>query len=1060
MPIKFLNDVAVDTSVLYVDTINDKVGIGTAGPQAKLHIDAPTGDFLKISESSTDRLTLDSNNEMVLTSPSNWGGYFKVGKNVGPYEVAIELGEGRTANGLSRIDLVGDTTYADYGFRIIRNNGGANTTSQLVHRGTGNFELVSTDSGDIILNPNNGNVGIGTTSPSRALEINTTGSNDYQFRIGTSAYYYDIGRNTSNGFLNFYGNQSNASGFVFETVNGERMRIDNNGNVGIGTTNPLYSLDVNDDKQRFGENSTLFLAKASNAFPSYSDINTESAFISHNSGSSRAVTMGVSDDGNIAAYVHINELNNPSTSFVSIGTNNAEKLRIKADGNVGIGTTNPSQKFHVSGNARVTGAYYDSNNSPGTANQVLVSTVTGTDWIDGSAIPGVPDGSGTAGKIVMWQDSDTLTDSKITQTAGSETNYVDVDFANVEDLTITGDSSFSTFTVNAFDAVNFTNIENNFSVGSGDLSIATGDESMSLGTTTADSNTLTVGYTTTRFIGSGNVGIGTTSPGEKLTINGTDQYVATQQASYPWGGSVTLGLRMGTDATAGSLDFRRWTGTATTHGTALITQVNSDGGYGLDFRVDTKTSNTKATTSRMFLSTSGEVGIGTTNPGAKLHVSGSQDFMLIESTANSDAAYRSKTTLGYYGSGTGIGSATNCWNVYDFNAGAERIRIDSSGDVGIGTTSPGAKLTVVDDILLTGSSPSLTLTDATSSFVIKTNTAGEGIVQTSGTSKPIRFFRNNGSNESMRIDGDGNVGISDTSPSHRLSVSGNVKFRYDTSAGGEGVLFQNNTSGGAIQLGFQQQDSDGLHHRAYIVADKDSAGSIGGKLSFRTRAVGGGTTEAMTLRSDGNVGIGTTSPGAKLDVSGSFKLSDFTSNSVATTGSLSPNQNYQASTQDTLADLTVDPSGNVVRGMQEGTWTFTKAQLDGTLGMTLISAPGVNKAVIVYESSWMIKYNATGAISANQRYEIRQASNVGVGVVTILPGAKINEILSNGQTMPGGGASAYGFYSRDVPADVGGRTFKTNTATTLHKNVSNQLPTGVETVSIKLKYRIYDATTF
>ena len=1060
MPIKFLNDVAVDTSVLYVDTINDKVGIGTAGPQAKLHIDAPTGDFLKISESGTDRLTLDSNNEMVLTSPSNWGGYFKVGKNVGPYEVAIELGEGRTANGLSRIDLVGDTTYADYGFRIIRNNGGANTTSQLVHRGTGNFELVSTDSGDIILNPNNGNVGIGTTSPSRALEINTTGSNDYQFRIGTSAYYYDIGRNTSNGFLNFYGNQSNASGFVFETVNGERMRIDNNGNVGIGTTNPLYSLDVNDDKQRFGENSTLFLAKASNAFPSYSDINTESAFISHNSGSSRAVTMGVSDDGNIAAYVHINELNNPSTSFVSIGTNNAEKLRIKADGNVGIGTTNPSQKFHVSGNARVTGAYYDSNNSPGTANQVLVSTVTGTDWIDGSAIPGVPDGSGTAGKIVMWQDSDTLTDSKITQTAGSETNYVDVDFANVEDLTITGDSSFSTFTVNAFDAVNFTNIENNFSVGSGDLSIATGDESMSLGTTTADSNTLTVGYTTTRFIGSGNVGIGTTSPGEKLTINGTDQYVATQQASYPWGGSVTLGLRMGTDATAGSLDFRRWTGTATTHGTALITQVNSDGGYGLDFRVDTKTSNTKATTSRMFLSTSGEVGIGTTNPGAKLHVSGSQDFMLIESTANSDAAYRSKTTLGYYGSGTGIGSATNCWNVYDFNAGAERIRIDSSGDVGIGTTSPGAKLTVVDDILLTGSSPSLTLTDATSSFVIKTNTAGEGIVQTSGTSKPIRFFRNNGSNESMRIDGDGNVGISDTSPSHRLSVSGNVKFRYDTSAGGEGVLFQNNTSGGAIQLGFQQQDSDGLHHRAYIVADKDSAGSIGGKLSFRTRAVGGGTTEAMTLRSDGNVGIGTTSPGAKLDVSGSFKLSDFTSNSVATTGSLSPNQNYQASTQDTLADLTVDPSGNVVRGMQEGTWTFTKAQLDGTLGMTLISAPGVNKAVIVYESSWMIKYNATGAISANQRYEIRQASNVGVGVVTILPGAKINEILSNGQTMPGGGASAYGFYSRDVPADVGGRTFKTNTATTLHKNVSNQLPTGVETVSIKLKYRIYDATTF
>ncbi|MCK5832212.1 tail fiber domain-containing protein, partial [bacterium] len=50
----------------------------------------------------------------------------------------------------------------------------------------------------------------------------------------------------------------------------------------------------------------------------------------------------------------------------------------------GIGTTSPSQKLHVSGNVRVTGAYYDSGNSPGTAGQVLSSTVTGTDWIAAS----------------------------------------------------------------------------------------------------------------------------------------------------------------------------------------------------------------------------------------------------------------------------------------------------------------------------------------------------------------------------------------------------------------------------------------------------------------------------------------------------------------------------------------------------------------------------------------------------------------------------------------------------------------------------------------------------
>ncbi len=49
----------------------------------------------------------------------------------------IEIGAGQNANNYAYIDLIGDTTYTDYGFRIIRNNSGANTGSQLLHRGTG-----------------------------------------------------------------------------------------------------------------------------------------------------------------------------------------------------------------------------------------------------------------------------------------------------------------------------------------------------------------------------------------------------------------------------------------------------------------------------------------------------------------------------------------------------------------------------------------------------------------------------------------------------------------------------------------------------------------------------------------------------------------------------------------------------------------------------------------------------------------------------------------------------------------------------------------------------------
>lgn len=53
---------------------------------------------------------------------------------------------------------------------------------------------------------------------------------------------------------------------------------------------------------------------------------------------------------------------------------------------VGIGTTVPSQSLHVQGNARVTGAVYDSTNSPGTSGQVLQSTASGTQWTTASSV--------------------------------------------------------------------------------------------------------------------------------------------------------------------------------------------------------------------------------------------------------------------------------------------------------------------------------------------------------------------------------------------------------------------------------------------------------------------------------------------------------------------------------------------------------------------------------------------------------------------------------------------------------------------------------------------------
>ena len=72
----------------------------------------------------------------------------------GTADTRIEIGTSTIANHNAFIDLVGDTTYTDYGLRLIRFNSGANTNSQLVHRGTGALFLEAQDAGSVILKTN------------------------------------------------------------------------------------------------------------------------------------------------------------------------------------------------------------------------------------------------------------------------------------------------------------------------------------------------------------------------------------------------------------------------------------------------------------------------------------------------------------------------------------------------------------------------------------------------------------------------------------------------------------------------------------------------------------------------------------------------------------------------------------------------------------------------------------------------------------------------------------------------------------------------------------------
>jgi len=93
-----------------------------------------------------------------------------------------------------------------------------------------------------------GSIGIGTDTPGALLSIESTAPNAARLRIGfDSPRYYDIfrGSTSNSGYLNFYGSQTGFTGYIFDGVDGERMRIHTSGNIGIGTDNPTGILHVN-----------------------------------------------------------------------------------------------------------------------------------------------------------------------------------------------------------------------------------------------------------------------------------------------------------------------------------------------------------------------------------------------------------------------------------------------------------------------------------------------------------------------------------------------------------------------------------------------------------------------------------------------------------------------------------------------------------------------------------------------------------------------------------------------------------------------------------------------
>ena len=234
-----------------------------------------------------------------------------------------------------------------------------------------------------------------------------------------------------------------------------------------------------------------------------------------------------------------------------------------------------------------------------------------------------------------------------------------------------------------------------------------------------------------------------------------------------------------------------------------------------------------------------KVGIGTTSPSKLLHIKSADPVIRLEDS--SPSAYAEID-----GAGGDLIISCDAGNndvnsVIKFKVdNSEKAVIDSSGNLGLGTSSPSEKLTVAGAITTTGALSD----DRTSTGAMDFSSGVTRFVSygASGTGGEFAFRTASGgasSTERMRIDGSGNVGIGETSPSAPLDIA--------ASSAGIELQTTNNTSFGYINFGDPQDNNIGQ-----ILYDHGS-----NYMRFQVN-----NAERMRIDSSGNVGIGTSNPSA------------------------------------------------------------------------------------------------------------------------------------------------------------------------------------------------------
>jgi hypothetical protein len=368
--------------------------------------------------------------------------------------------------------------------------------------------------------------------------------------------------------------------------------------------------------------------------------------------------------------------------------------------------------------------------------------------------------------------------------------------------------------------------------------------------------------------------------------------------------------------------------------------------------------------------TAGNVGIGTASPGSL----GSAITTLNILGTNGGGVLMSRTaateSIGALSAGNGnfYLRSTNAVPLLFGTDNAERMRIDSSGNVGIGTSSPTARLHIVPTVGSTSIyAQTGTATNNTSAPVItafNTNSPFEGRIElirgSSSAATGWGFVVANGSTpfEAARIQPNGNVGIGETNPSTRLDVA--------ESTVNEAIQVRASDGSGAGHIG--SNGSAGTSTSLAISASRAS-----GSIVFKS----GGFNERMRIDSSGNVLVGqssTATPGTGNTTAGVGIRGDGYS-SFSRSGN--PTVGFNRSTSDGSV-VTLRREGSEV-GSISVTTTATAYNTSGASGITGVDANTV-----------AVRTNSA------ERMRIDSSGNVLVGTTSVPTGS------SNGTRFLGG----------------------------------------------------------